>query len=139
MAASAGNNNELGGRFPRTGQTRRDFHRIFWFHAAKFAHFRYSFESTFLIWFSFPMAPKLLLLPPELDMGLRVQQPKTKSTLPMDQNQQYAWKEQTYLVPSSSRKKMQWKASALQGMQRLLNPESKESGTVTVPALYHRF
>ena len=53
------------------------------------------------------------------------------------ENQRYAWKEQTYVVPDPSRKGFQWKASALRGLQRFNKTEVKGPVTVVVPALYN--
>src|SRR6188474_1501584 len=55
-----------------------------------------------------------------------------------DDNRQYAWKERSYVVPRSSRKGFQWKASALRTLQRL--HKSRISGrpvTIVVPALFN--
>ena len=60
------------------------------------------------------------------------------STQPLGTNQQYAWKEQTYVVPTPSRKGYQWRASALCGLQRLdRRSHSRQQVTVVVPALYN--
>jgi len=60
------------------------------------------------------------------------------SPLPIGANQQYAWKERTYVVPNPSRKGIQWKASALQGLQRLdKKTHASQPVMVVVPALYN--
>jgi len=53
-------------------------------------------------------------------------------------NRRYAWKEQTYVVPTPSRKGFQWKASALRSLQRISKaPVTGNPATVVVPALYN--
>ena len=52
-------------------------------------------------------------------------------------NQRYAWKERAYVVPTSSRKKFQWKVSALRGLQRLQRADAAQPTTIVVPALYN--
>ena len=60
------------------------------------------------------------------------------SAAPHGDNQRYAWKERTYIVPSPTRKGFQWKASALRGLQRINKVEiSGRPVTVVVPALYN--
>ena len=60
-----------------------------------------------------------------------------RSGAPNGENQRYAWKERTYVVPDPSRKGFQWKASALRGLQRFNKVEVKGPVTVVVPALYN--
>ncbi len=49
-----------------------------------------------------------------------------------------AWKEQTYAVPSPTRKGFQWKASALRSIQRLNKPGvTGHPVTIVVPAVYN--
>jgi hypothetical protein len=60
-----------------------------------------------------------------------------RSKAPHGDNQRYAWKQQTYVVPDPSRKGFQWKASALRGLQRFNKVEVKGPVTVVVPALYN--
>ena len=50
----------------------------------------------------------------------------------------YGWKPRTYVVPVPSRKGFQWKASALQGLQRLdRRPPNRRPVSVVVPALFN--
>jgi hypothetical protein len=70
-------------------------------------------------------------------VGTEKQSDTKRSVTSPRENPRYAWKERTYVVPSSSRKGFQWKASALRSIQRL----SKTTVTgnpvaVVVPALY---
>jgi len=60
-----------------------------------------------------------------------------KRKAPNADNQRYAWKQQTYVVPDPSRKGFQWKASALRSLQRFNKVEVKGPVTVVVPALYN--
>ena len=60
-----------------------------------------------------------------------------RSNTPHGDNQRYAWKARTYVVPAPSRKGIQWKASALRGLQRFNKVEVKGPVTVVVPALYN--
>jgi len=54
------------------------------------------------------------------------------------ENQRYAWKERTYVVPRPSRKGFQWKASALRTLQRLHRSRvSGRSVTIVIPALFN--
>jgi len=59
------------------------------------------------------------------------------SAAKLGENQRYAWKARTYVVPSPSRKRLQWKASALRSLQRLNKTEIKGPVTIVVPALYN--
>src|SRR5437773_8831062 len=53
-------------------------------------------------------------------------------------NQQYAWKECTYPAPVASRRRFEWKASALRGLEHLHKMQvSGQPITVVVPALYN--
>src|SRR5262245_43822480 len=55
-----------------------------------------------------------------------------------DVNQQYAWKERIYPVPTPSRKGFRWKASALRSLQRLNKTHvTGRPATIVVPALYN--
>ena len=59
--------------------------------------------------------------------------PETQSA-----GRKYGWKPRTYVVPVPSRKGFQWKASALQGLQRLdRHPPNRRPVTVVVPALFN--
>jgi hypothetical protein len=60
-----------------------------------------------------------------------------RSKAPHGENQRYAWKPQTYVVPDPSKKGFQWKASALRGLQRFNKVEVKGPVTVVVPPLYN--
>ena len=60
-----------------------------------------------------------------------------RSAAKLGDNQRYAWKERTYVVPSPSRKGFQWKASALRSLQRLNKTQLKGPVTIVVPALYN--
>ena len=62
---------------------------------------------------------------------------RRRSTAPHGENQRYAWKKQTYVVPEPSRKGFQWKASALRSLQRFAKVETRGPVTVVVPALYN--
>ncbi len=59
------------------------------------------------------------------------------STAKLGNNQRYAWKERSYVVPSPSRKGFQWKASALRSLHRLNKKEIKGPVTIVIPALYN--
>jgi hypothetical protein len=62
---------------------------------------------------------------------------RKRSTTPQGENQRYAWKQQSYVVPEPTKKGFQWKASALRGLQRFTKVEVKGPVTVVVPALYN--
>jgi len=63
---------------------------------------------------------------------------KAHSRAQLGENHRYAWKERTYVVPSASRKKFQWKASALRGLERISKAGvTGHPVTVVVPALYN--
>src|SRR5262245_236415 len=50
----------------------------------------------------------------------------------------YAWKERAYPAPSPSRKKIEWKASAILGLQWLAKADvTGHPVTVVVPAVYN--
>jgi len=52
--------------------------------------------------------------------------------------ERFAWKERTYVVPSPSRKRFEWKASALRSIQRLHKVAvTGNPVTVVVPAIYN--
>jgi len=59
------------------------------------------------------------------------------SAAKLGDNQRYAWKPRTYVVPAPSRKGFQWKASALRSLQRLNKAQIKGPVTIVVPALYN--
>ena len=55
-----------------------------------------------------------------------------------DENQQYAWRERSYVVPRPSKKGFRWKVSALRGLQRLNKAQtSAQPVTIVVPALFN--
>ncbi|HZI51661.1 MAG TPA: hypothetical protein VFE29_07550 [Terriglobia bacterium] len=69
--------------------------------------------------------------------GINGHAERKRSTAPHGENQRYAWKAQTYVVPEPTKKGFQWKASALRSLQRFNRAEAKAPVTVVVPALYN--
>jgi hypothetical protein len=72
-----------------------------------------------------------------MNQGTNGHAERKRSTTPQGENQRYAWKKQSYVIPEPTKKGFQWKASALRGLQRFSKVEVKGPVTVVVPALYN--